>query len=360
MEKDLPNKSSPYAAEGTAAHELAEMCLIKDHEPAEYDGEEIVVDKDDTVMKFTVNADMIDAVKTHVDYCRQYFGDHMTEHKYQLPFLGKGEKGTADFTALDDGILHVIDYKHGRGVPVEATGNIQGLCYGLGAAEHFKGKEWHTLRITIVQPRAYHADGPIRSWDVPRDELADYIINFAFYAKATQDPNAPLKVGDWCRFCKAKPICPQQLKEAQEVMEMDFSDETSKPVPLNFLSDEQIADLVLNKIKNIEQWCQSVKDYAQSKAEAGTPVPGTKLVATRAVRIFKDKDKAEQVLSARYGEKVYNKKFMSAPQIEKAIGKKEFGEYANMVDKVSTGVTLVPESDKRENVRPSVEDDFSS
>lgn len=361
MEKDLPNKSSPYAAEGTAAHELAEMCLLKDHEPAEYFGEEIVIDKDGSVQRFTVNQDMIDAVKTHVDYCRGLLADEdLVEEKFELPFLGKDEKGTSDYTGLTPEILHVVDYKHGRGVPVEAIGNIQGLCYGLGAARRFQKEDWKTLRITIVQPRAYHEDGPIRSWDVPREELADYIVNFAFYAKRTQDPHAPLNVGDWCRFCKAKPICPQQAIFAQETAEMDFEDPTSKPVPVNFLTDEQIADLVLNKIKLIEQWCQSVKDYAQSRAEEGSPPPGTKLVATRAVRIFSDKDAAEQALSARYGEKVYNKKFMSAPQVEKAIGKKEFAEFADMVDKVSTGVTLVPESDKRESVRMSAEEEFAS
>lgn len=358
MEKDLPNKSSVFAAEGTAAHELGEMCLLGDTEPADYAGEFIEVKKDDVDTNFEVTADMIDAVDVYVNYCRPLMGKHMVEEKFDLTFLGDGEKGTSDFTALSDGILHVVDYKHGKGVPVDVVGNVQGLCYGLGAAKIFDKEEWDTLRITIVQPRAYHEDGPVRYWDVPRDELFDYMLDYATYARATEDPNAPLNVGDWCRFCRAKAICPEQLKNAEEAMVMDFSEPTSKPIPINLLTDEQITDLVLNRIKQIEQWCAAVKDHAQNKAEAGDPLPGTKLVATRAVRMWKDKGSAEKMLRDKYGDKVYTQKFMSAPQVEKAIGKQEFVEFGDMVDKVSTGVTLVPESDKRPSVRPSVEDEF--
>lgn len=358
MEKVLPSEdSSPFAAEGTAAHALGERCLLEGKDADYYEGE-IIETKDGT---FVVDQDMVDAVQQYVDYCRPLMGHHLIEHKFQLPFLGPKEKGTSDFTALHDGILHVVDYKHGKGVTVEHKGNIQGLCYGLGAAHHFDNHEWDTLRITIAQPRAYHEDGGIRSWDVPRNELIEYAMTFAAAAKATEDPNAYLKVGSWCRFCKAKATCPQQLKEASEAMEMDFSEPTSKPVPVNFLSDAQIADIVLNRIKQIEQWCASLKDYAQTRAEDGKPLPGTKLVATREVRVWKDKDKAEKFFAKSLGDKAYaiKREFLSAPQIEKVIGKKQFAEHAKtMVEKVSTGATLVPESDPRTSVRTTVEEEF--
>jgi hypothetical protein len=358
LERDLPNETSPFAAEGTAAHALGEMCLLEGHDADYYEGETIETEDGN----FTVDQDMISAVQEYIDHCRPLLGHHMIEHKFQLPFLGKGEKGTSDFTALHDRILHVVDYKHGKGVTVEHVGNIQGLCYGLGAAQHFHNHDWDILRITIAQPRAYHEDGGIRSWDVPREELIDYMLTFAAAAKATEDPNAPLKVGSWCRFCKARPFCPQQMKEAAEVMEMDFSEPTSRPVPVNFLSDTQIADIVLNRIKQIEQWCASLKDYAQTRAEDGKPLPGTKLVATREVRVWKDREKAEKFFAKELGNEAYEikKEFKSAPQIEKTVGKKEFKNYVEMVEKVSTGVTVVPESDARQSVRQSIENEFGS
>jgi hypothetical protein len=362
MEKDLPNKSSIYAAEGTAAHELGERCLREDTVPSHYEGSEIKVDKDDLDMSFPVNQNMIDAVESYVDYCRPLMGEHMIEEKLQLPFLGKGTKGTADFIGLKDGVLNVVDYKHGRGVPVDAEGNIQGLCYGLGAAEVYKDKKWDTLRITIVQPRAYHELGPIRTWDVPRDELFDWMMDFAEAAVKTEDPDAPLAVGEHCTFCRAKPMCPKHVEFVEEVMDMDLFDDTSKPVPVNFIKDEDLANIVLNKVKLIEKWCQSVKDLAQQRAEEGNALPGTKLVKTREVRMWVDKASAEKELEKRYGSKVFEQKFMTAPKVEKAIGKEEFGKLVEdgLVDKISTGVTLVPESDPRPNARPSAEDEFGS
>jgi len=359
MEKDIPSSSSSFADEGTAAHELGETCLLKGDNPSDYMGEVIAVNKDGGSSKFTVDAEMVSAVEVYVEHCRPLMGRHMVEHKFDLPFLGEGEKGTSDFTALHERILHVVDYKHGKGVPVDAVDNIQGLCYGMGASAHFQNDDWDTLRITIVQPRAYHDDGPVRSWDVPRDEIFEYMLNFAAAAKATEDPNAPLKVGKWCRFCKAKVGCPAQLKNATDTMEIDFAEETSKPVPIGLLSDEQILNIVFNKIPIIEQWCASLKDYAQKKAEAGEPIKGSKLVYTRAVRMWKDKTQAEEVLKAKFGEKIYEKEFVSAPKFEKIIGKKEFKEVAFLVDKISTGVTLVPESDPRESARNTVENEFS-
>lgn len=359
MEKNMPSQSSPYAAEGTAAHELGERCLKEDLTANYFRGKTIVVEKDGSRNEFTVDGDMIEAVDVYVEYCRPLMGRHMIEHKFDLPFLGADEKGTSDFTALKDGILHVVDYKHGKGVSVEVVNNVQGLCYALGAMKEFQNDNWHTVRITIVQPRAYHDDGPIRTWDVPRNEMFDYLLEFSSAAKETEYSDAPLHVGPWCRFCKAKVNCPAQLKFAQETLEMDFSEPTSQPVPPEFLSDERILDLVFNKVKLIELWCQSLKDYAQKKAEAGNPIKGSKLVYTRAVRMWKDKETAEVVLRNRFGEKIYEKKFVTAPQFEKIVGKKVFQEIGHLVDKVSTGVTLVPESDPRESARGSVESDFA-
>lgn len=356
-ERNLPNTTSIYAAEGTAAHALGEKCLLNDVTPDYYKGEMIETE----MQNFEVDAEMIEAVRVYVDHCAPMInGKHLVEKKLDLPFLGPEEKGTADFISIHDRDLHVVDYKHGKGVPVDAIGNVQGLCYGLGASLLFKQETWCNLVITIVQPRAYHDDGPIRTWKVSRGELIDYMIEFAATSIQTEDPNAPRIAGSHCRFCKAKAQCPTNMQLVEETLRMDFSDPDSKPVDPQNLTDEEILDIVFNKVKIIEQWCQSLKDYAQKKAEVGEPIPGSKLVATRAKRIFKDPAMAEQVLFQRFGEDVYEKKFVSAPKMEKIIGKKEFAEFDYLVDKISTGVTLVPESDPRQSARPTGEDEFGS
>ena len=360
MEKDIPSTSSIYAAEGTAAHDLGEKCLKTGLNAVDYLGTFISVNKDGASNEFEVTREMVDAVQVYVDYCRQYMGEHMIEEKLQLPFLGEGTKGTADFIALHGGVLHVVDYKHGKGVAVDVIENVQGLCYAMGAAEVYKDKTWDGVEITIVQPRAYHDDGPIRSWAVDRNYIFDEMFAYATYAARTLDPDASFEVGDHCRFCKAKPTCPAQKTFAEKNMDMDFSDPTSKPIPVNMIDDETLSDLILNRIKLIEQWCQSVKDHGQQRAEQNKPLPGTKLVHTRNSRIWKDKGEAERVFRGVLGDDAYKKSFKSAPQIEKVVGKKEFEKYDHMVDEVATGVTLVHDSDPRPDVRPSAELEFSS
>lgn len=364
MEKDIPNHSSPFAAEGTAAHALGEFCLNNGEFDVQFfEGRTVkgLTGDNEVDPQYSVDGDMIDAVQTYVDYCGALIdGDNfLVEQKFALPFLSEGTKGTSDFTALHDGILHVVDYKHGKGVPVDAIDNVQGMCYGLGAMPHFEDREWHTLRITIVQPRAYHELGPVRTWDVPREELLDYMIEYAEAAKATFEEDAPLGVGSWCRFCKAKPMCPKHVEFVQESAVMEFSDTTSKPATPDFLTEEEIVDLIFNRIPIIEKWCGSVKDYAQQRAEAGDPLPGTKLVATRATRKWKDEKEAEKRFKDTEG--AYTVKFKSAPQIEKLIGKAKFKEIEDeLVEKTSTGVTVAPESDPRPNAGRAVNSEFGN
>jgi hypothetical protein len=352
MERDIPDQGSHYAAEGTAAHALAEKCLIEKKKPYVYLGE--------TFEGFEATQEMINAVDVYTDFCSQFLlGEHIVERKLDLPFLGKGTQGTADFIAVKDGVLHVVDYKHGQGVAVEAKGNIQGLCYGLGATKLYDHLDWCKLRITIVQPRAQHPDGPIRSWDVSRHETLDYMMEFLAAARETEKPDAELRVGEHCRFCKAKPTCPAQRDFVAESAQLDFDEASSKPVPIDYLSDEQVYDLVFNRVKLIEQWCQSLKDYVQHRAETGEPIPGTKLVHTRMQRYWADEGKAEEVFGNFEG--AYERKFKSVAKIEKIVGKQRFEELSGkLVDKKASGVTVVPESDPRPNARPSAEDEFDA
>lgn len=367
MEKDIPSKSSPFAAEGTAAHAVGEYCLKNGITDVwSLDGRNVLklTDDPDVDAQYDIDGDMCEAVQTYVDYCSALIdGDNfMVEQKFQLPFLGEGTKGTSDFTALKDNVLNVVDYKHGKGVPVDALGNVQGMCYGLGAMPHFLDQEWDVLRITIVQPRAYHELGPVRTWDVPREELLDYMVDYADAAKKTFEPDAKLGVGSWCRFCNAKPMCPKHVEFVEESAEVDFADNTSKPVTPDFLTDEQIRELVLNRIPVIEKWCGALKDYAQQRAEAGDAISGTKLVKTRATRKWIDPAKAEDHFRSVFkGLEPYNVTFKSAPQMEKLIGKKKFADIeADLVHKTSTGVTLVDESDPRPNARMSAGEEFGS
>lgn len=62
--------------------------------------------------------------------------------------------GTADCIIISDGVLNIVDYKHGKGVEVSAVDNPQMMLYALGAVEIFDGiYDIESVRLTIYQPR---------------------------------------------------------------------------------------------------------------------------------------------------------------------------------------------------------------
>jgi hypothetical protein len=369
MEKGLPDQEGVWAAEGTAAHELGERCLKEGREPAEFWGEVMgeFIHKDGRVEQFVVDGDMVDAVEVYIGHCAPLIGDYTKiEQKLDLPFLGPDQdsktgyvRGTADFISLVGNVLHVVDYKHGKYIPVEAVGNIQGLSYGIGAANIYDNLEWDTLRITIVQPRAYHPHGGVRSWDVDRGDLLDYKMDFANAAMRTFDDVPDIAAGKHCRFCKAQFQCKGMVEFIKENIGMDLLKQGSEPIDIHKLSEEQIVDILFNKIPIIKGWIAKLDDYAQLRAEQRDPLPGTKMVETRAYRKWVDPVVAEETLKHLDG--VYEVKFKSAPQVEKLLGKKEFAKYEEkLVKKESSGVTLALISDDRPNVRPSGESQFAA
>ena len=364
MEKGEPNSSSIYAAEGTAAHELGEICLKLGDHPIEKMGMHLgeFKKKDGTIEKFIVDGDMVEAVDIYVDHCRGISGGEVScvEERFMLPFIGKGEKGTSDFVSVHNNVLHVVDYKHGQGVPVEVVENDQGICYGLGAAEKYKHLQWEELCITIVQPRAWHRDGPIRSWSIPREDLLYREIDLAYVAAQTRSDDPTFNPSEYCRWCKGAYHCMGIVELIKKVTGMDLiNPEKSDPVDIYKIPEDKLAGVLFDQLPIIEKWVHTLKDYAQHRGETRNPLPGTKLVETRATRKWKDPGAAEKKFGKLEG--AYDTKFKSAPQMEKLIGKKKFAEYeGDYVVKNSSGVTLVKVDDPRPSARPGAASEFSN
>jgi hypothetical protein len=103
MTAGLPRKSSPYAAEGTAAHQLAEMCLRNGKNAAEYLGT-IIKTKEDG--DWNVTPDMAEAVQYHLDEVRRIHnwlgGDLHIEVRLDLTEIVPGMFGTGDAVIVED------------------------------------------------------------------------------------------------------------------------------------------------------------------------------------------------------------------------------------------------------------------
>lgn len=340
LSEGMPNTSSAYAQEGTRAHELAEAILNgKGGVPIE-------------------DMEMYEAVGVYVDYIKDLQKGCSTygiEEKFDLSSLYPGLFGTCDAWVYHSSTatLHIIDYKHGQGIAVEVEGNKQLRYYALGALLKLN-LPVSQVEMTIVQPRAFHPDGPIRSWKIPVSDLLDFTADLVEAAERTKDVNEVPVPGDHCRFCPAAPTCSGLHETAIETAKMEFSPSLSYNV-------EELSS-VLGKIDAIKAWASAVEKFAYEEANKGIEIPGYKLVPKRATRKWIEAEKLEDTLLLELGLDyldLFEPKMKSPAQVEKILDKEGKKLLESYVSKVSTGTTLAPITDKRKPSKSSVEADFT-
>jgi hypothetical protein len=169
-------------------------------------------------------------------------------------------------------------------------------------------------------------------------------------AEATQEENAPLVVGSWCRWCKAQAVCPAQERSAVAVAQSEFDVIEALPAPQH-LTDEKLA-VILEKAPQIEAWFNAVRDHIHQRLEAGEEFPGWKLVAKRSTRRWKDEVEAEKYLRRKLQVAgAFKKSLVSPAQAETAL--KKLGQTLpdHMVSATSSGTNLVHESNTKPALR---------
>lgn len=357
LSRDVENRATSYAAEGTVAHDLARIALTMKVKPETYLGKVRSADGFD----FTVDQEMVDAVNVYVESVNADYnpdaGDVLVvEHPLDLSELHPNLYGTSDagIWKPKQHLLIVKDYKHGAGVPVEAKKNKQGRYYALGMLLNMKVPA-RRVRIEIVQPRCPHPDGPIRSEEIDAIDLLDFSTDLIDYAKATEDEAAPLHAGDHCRFCPAAALCPELQKRAQANAAQAFDAGGSY--------DPAALAKTLEWLPVLEGWIKNVREFAYNEAEHGRTPPGWKLVAKRATRKWKNEIEAIQALQKLgLGEpELYPIPKLNSPaQIEKTLGKKNSGVLETLCIKESSGHTLAPDSDPRPAVKEAAADAFTN
>jgi hypothetical protein len=187
--------------------------------------------------------------------------------------------------------ITVVDYKHGQGVVVEVEENEQELYYALGIAREV---EWafDTLDLLIVQPRARHEDGAVRRWSTTKAELRAFEERLRVAAIATEDPDAPLKAGEWCRFCRAAPICRELREEAFRIAQLDFGDGFQEPTTMATDAETSEADLELRmrSLPLLNAFTKAVETEAlrRLRETPGGEASFGKLVRKRSKRKFRE------------------------------------------------------------------------
>lgn len=195
-----PSPQTEYAAEGTAAHTLSEW--VRDGKPlASFKGKILQVGD----YEFKVGKNMMDSVETFVTDVSKIPGVPMIEGRVSYEELVPGGFGTLDDARLEDGLCTVTDFKHGKGVVVEAKDNSQLMLYALGLFFNLKWVfTFDKFVLRICQPRVKH----FVSFEISLGRLLQWGYDVARPgAIRAMTPGAEIKAGPWCKFCKAKDTC---------------------------------------------------------------------------------------------------------------------------------------------------------
>ena len=344
------SKSSSYADEGTDAHTLGQA-LIEGH-MVEDSAIGVQMPKGNMV-----TAEMLEAVTIYTDFVEcDVKPDDEWGVEERLRF-NDDVWGTTDYWRYrpSTGELLIADYKHGKGVPVEAEANPQGLIYGLMKAKALGNRGVSSITFTIVQPRAPHSAGPIRSWTVDATEMLDFEDKLVDAIAATKSPEAPLVPGDWCRWCPAAASCPGLRGKVLDTAHTDFA--PGLPYDPAKLRE------ALDSIPLLETWIKATSEFAFQESLEGRAIPGWKLVEKRATRKWVNEVEAASALSNLVAEDMlFERSLLSPAKVEKLLGKNGKAALASLVTSQSTGLTLVHESDKRPAaaVRSSAQEDFGA
>lgn len=361
LEKEFPGTTSVYAQEGTLAHELCELKLKK-YTTVMPKGTYTRAHNKITKSELWQN-EMESTSETYLEYVKgimlacKIAPAVLIEKRVDFSRYVPEGFGTADCLILAGDTLHIIDYKHGKGVVVDADHNPQMMLYALGAMSELSLLyRFKFVHMTIVQPRVNN----ISEFTMTADELTEWGKTVVKpKAEAAMSGKGEFEAGDWCRFCRAK----RQCKTRYESNDSLYSELSVQHDPRLITLDE--LGEYLKRGKDMAAWLEDMKEYALSESLAGAEVPGWKAVEGRGSRAFTDTDEAvDTLIKSGIDESVlYERRVLTLAQMEKAVGKKAFGEIVgNLVVKNPGKPTLVEESDKRPRItnQPTAADVFNS
>lgn len=394
LQAGLPNSSSKYAAEGTAAHQVLTWALQETRPAAAYIGRMIEADG----FTFEVDDDMARHVQDCIDCCTDVAGDDgvifadiRVNYSTYLDVPEAEAWGTADVIIARGDEIIVIDFKYGMGVGVSAEKNPQMSLYALGALQAYNGLagDFTRVRMVISQPRIKAAPS---DYDLTVDDLeawgrstARSAVNtcrnaVSTYSDASDGATTPwfdtfLRPGEkQCKFCRAKATCPSLRNEVAGTVFAgptaatpdEFDNADLMPVQREPEADSAWLAACLSKVDLVEDWCKAIRAETERRLLAGEPVPGYKLVqGKRGARQWADAKEAEAMLKTMRVklEDMYDFKLISPTSADKlakagTIGPKQWPKLQTMIVQKDGAPHVAPVTDPRAAlvVTPAVDD----
>lgn len=399
MSAGIPDTSSIFADEGTAAHFLGAECLTEGADTSRYAGQQIIVRpegadwlldsdlRDEKLPVFDVDADMCRHIQVYLNLVREYAQDGTLLVEQSLPLEHitgeKDARGTSDVVILLGTEVTVIDLKYGMGEEVSAIENPQLLMYGLSALEEYADiGDFETLRTVIIQPRIS---------TLPSEAVVtvvDAFTRLAWLQSSAQTAylvlakveaggrifDEDLNPGEkQCRWCKALGKCPAAAERVAKLVGSDFEDltkisekevSTEATAHAQNIPTKEIVGVVgvdfaelglrMGAVAFVEHWCKAIRALVETVLLTGEEVPGYKLVQGRkGARAWQDEAAAEALFkSMRIKEDVmYSYKLVTPTKAEEALAEaspKKWAKLSTLIVQADGKPSVAPLSDKRE------------
>lgn len=310
LEELINDTDTTYAQEGTQAHKLAEMVLTGKTPREDLEN---------------FPNEMNDAVLAYVDYVEKLYKElkekdinAVKEHEVKVNFAKYVPEGfgTADTVLISEGVMHVIDFKYGQGVKVNAPGNDQLRCYAIGALEEYDYIfDIKTVVVHIIQPRLDNYSTEV----IDAEDLKDWAKALKKLAEVAFSGNGDAYPGDHCQFCKVRSICKARANRLNEL--------TLVGDDFKLLSDEDIVRL-WPMLDDTEKFIKNIKQYVLEEMLKGHKINGLKLVEGRSQSKYTNELAITKTLTDNgYAEPLFTKKsLIGLTEMKKLLGAKKYRE----------------------------------
>jgi len=199
-----PKPSSEHADRGTLLHNVIAELLEFDKPPAQCIGAQY---KDQVLTQELIDEKIIPALEALDEIDPDKTMEIMVETRVAFGDFLPGVFGSTDLLGRKDKRAIVLDWKFGDGVLVDAENNPQLLFYAAAAMRTpaakwiFEGVE--EIECVIVQPPM------MRRWVTTPERVKQFEVELAKAVRESSWPEPTMQTGDHCRWCAAKPVCPQ-------------------------------------------------------------------------------------------------------------------------------------------------------
>ena len=335
LEKFFANKTSEVAHEGTLAHSVAENKLRK-----ALGMKYKAIHVSDVDMEAHTD-DYVAYILEQLENIKQSTKDPVVLVEERLDFSNYVPEGfgTGDCLIIADEKLHIIDFKYGKSIQVDAKDNPQMMLYALGALNLYDALyDIKEVTMTIFQPRKFHISRDTKSVD---DLLHWANTELKEKAELAFKGEGVVEYGPWLQFSN----CNAVLRVRKDYHDKLKQFQLASP---HLLTDAEIEE-VLEHVDDLVKWATEIKEYATKVAlETDKEWSGYKLVEGRSIRKFKDEEQVAKIAQENGYDNIYRQSLITLTDMQKLMGRDRFNELlGNHIYKPQGKPTLVPITDKR-------------